>query len=170
MNIIQPNFTPPNPDIIQSFVEMQEFYPPLNETLTDYPAVKAWLKVIRTEGFDKEMMQEILLYCFKLMKKGKYEESAQLMLVSCATEDDNACYILARELFKGTLFASNPTASFGLFSNSARNGNAEALCDLALFYKNGITVDRNKKHALKLYKQAMDAGVQRAKKQYEMLK
>jgi len=116
------------------------------------------------------MMQEILVYCFKLIKKGKYEESAQLILVSSATEDDNACYVLARELFKGILFASNPTASFGLFSNSARNGNAEALCDLALFYKNGISVDKNKKYALKLYKQAMEAGVQRARKQYEMLK
>jgi len=164
------NFTPPNPNIIQDFVEIQEFYPPLNESRKDYSSIKAWLKIIRTEGFDENMMQEILRYCFKLIEKEKYEESAQLMLVSCATQNDSACYVLARELFKGRLFTSNPTASFGLFSNSARNGNAEALCDLALFYKNGITVDRNKKHALKLYKQAMDAGVERAKKQYEILK
>jgi TPR repeat protein len=116
------------------------------------------------------MMQEILRYCFKLIQKGKYEESAQLLLISCATQDDSACYVLARELFKGILFEPNPTASFGMFSNSARNGNAEALCDLALFYKNGISVDKNKKHAKKLYKQAMDVGVERAKKQYEKLK
>jgi len=38
MNTIQPNFTPPKPDIIQSFVEMQDFYPPLNESQSDYPS------------------------------------------------------------------------------------------------------------------------------------
>jgi len=170
MNTIQANFIPPKPDIIQAFVDMQEFYPPSYQSNTDYPTVKAWLKVIRTEGFDETMMQEILIYCFKLIKKKKYEEAAQLILVSSATENDSASYVLARELFKGIIFAPNLPASFGLLSNLAQKGKAEALCDLALFYKNGISVNKDKKYALKLYKQAMDLGVQRAKKQYDMLK
>ena len=164
------NFTPANPDIIQTFVEMQESYPPLYESENDYPSVKAWLKIIRTQGFSSDMMQEVLGYCFKLIKSGKYEESAQLILVSCATRNDNACHVLGRELFKGKLFATNTAASFGLLLNSAQNGNAEAICDLALFYKNGINAKKNKKYALKLYKQAMEAGVERAKEEYEMLK
>jgi hypothetical protein len=66
MNI---NFTPPNPDIIQDFVNLQEFYPPLYESFTDYPTVKTWLKIIRTKGFDEKMMQEMLRFCFTLIKK-----------------------------------------------------------------------------------------------------
>jgi len=164
------NFTPPNPDIIQDFVNLQEFYPPLYESETDYPTVKAWLKIIRTQGFDEKMMRQILRFCFRLIKKAKYEEASLLLLVSSATGDDAAYYILARELFKGKIFTANPSASFGMFTQAARNGNAEALCDLAFFYKNGISIDKNKTHALKLYTQAMDAGVQRAKTHYESLK
>lgn len=164
------NFTPANPDIIQDFVNLQEFYPPLDESNNDYPTVKAWLKIIRTDGFDEKMMQEMLRFCFKLIETNKSEEASLLLLVSCASQDDTACYVLARELFKGKLFRPNLSASFGMFSNAARNGNAEALCDLALFYKNGITVDKNKKHAKKLYQQAMNAGVTRAKNHYESLK
>jgi TPR repeat protein len=167
MNI---NFTPPNPDIIQDFVNLQEFYPPLYGSDSDYPTVKAWLKILRIEGFDEKMMQEMLHFCLALIKKEQYSEASLLLLVSSATRNDNACYILAREIFKGKLFTANPSASFGMFSYSARNGNAEALCDLAFFYKNGITVDKNRKHALKLYKQAMEAGVKRAKIHYDSLK
>ncbi|MDQ7046433.1 MAG: hypothetical protein Q9M39_01950 [Sulfurovum sp.] len=133
MKPIEIQFSPANPDIIQNFVELEEFYPPLHESENDYPSVKAWLKQIRLEGFSEEMMKEIILYYFRLIKKEKYEESAQLILVSCATHHDNACYILARELFRGLLFEANPSASFGMFSTLARGGHAEALCDLALF-------------------------------------
>lgn len=170
MNETSKNFTSKNPDIIQSFVNLQEFYPPLEESDNDYPSVKAWLKIIRTEGFDDKMMQEVLLFCVSLIENKKYEEASLLLLVSCATHNDSACYILAREIFKGKLFKANPSASFGMFSHSANNGNAQALCDLALFYKNGISVKKNKKHALQLYKQAMNAGVTRAIKHYEILK
>jgi len=170
MNETSKNFTSKNPNIIQSFVNLQEFYPPLEESTHDYSSVKAWIKVIRTEGFDEKMMREVLLFCFTLIEKGKYGEASLLLLLSCATENDSACYVLARELYKGKLFTANPSASFGLFSNSARKGNAEALCDMALFYKNGITVKQNKKHALKLYEQAMNAGVKRARNHYEALK
>ncbi|MDQ7085257.1 MAG: hypothetical protein Q9M36_10165 [Sulfurovum sp.] len=164
------NFTPANPEIIQSFVNLQEFYPPTKETDSNYATVQAWIKIIRTQGFDDAMMEEMMVFCLNLINKGKDEEASLLLLVSCATHNDSACYILARELFKGKLFTANPTASFGMFSHSAQNGNAEALCDMALFYKHGITVSKNKKHALKLYKQAMDAGVKRAKYHYEKLR
>jgi len=164
------DFTPANPNIIQDFVNLQEFYPPLYESESDYPTVKAWLKIIRTQGFDEKMMEDILKFSLRLIQKEKYEEASLLLLVSCATQNDGACYLLAREIFKGKLFRANPSASFGLLANSARNGNAEALCDLAFFYKHGITVDQNKKHARKLYQQAMEAGVQRAKNHYESLK
>lgn len=159
-----------NPDIIQSFVDIQELYNPLQDSQTDYPTVKAWLKQIRTEGFTDDMMQEILAYIYKLSKKDKPEEAALLLLVSSATQNSAANYVLARELFKGVLFQANKPAAFGIFLALAREGHLEALCDVALFYKNGITVEENKKHAAKLYKIAMDAGIQRAEKHYNELK
>ncbi|MEA1953339.1 MAG: hypothetical protein U9O24_03005 [Campylobacterota bacterium] len=158
-----------HPDIIQSFVDIQERYTSLYTNQTDYPTVKAWLKQIRTEGFNNNMMNEILQYIYKLLQKNQKEEATLLLLVSAATEDDKANYILARELFKGELFELNEAAAFGIFTTLSNKGDAQALCDIALFYKNGIVVEQNKKHACKLYKEAMEAGIERAEKPYLLL-
>ena len=156
-------------NIIPKFIELQELYPPLLESGKDYSTVKGWLKQIRTEGYTPDMMQEILHYILTLIEKEKWEEASLLLLVSSATQESDAYYFLGRELYKGILFKENKLASFGIFSALAEEGHAEALCDLALFYKNGIHIKQNKKEAKRLYLEAMNAGVQRAKKHYEGL-
>ncbi len=169
MNTMQQTSYNPHPNIIQDFVDIQECYTPLYTSQIDYPAVKAWLKQIRIEGFSNNMMDEILQYIYTLLQKEKYEEATLLLLISAATEHDEANYILARELFKGDLFEVNEATAFGIFSTLSSKGHIEALCDMAHFYKNGITVKKNKQHAIKLYKLAREAGVERAEKQYLLL-
>ncbi len=158
-----------HPTIIQDFINMQECYTPLYTNEKDYPSVKAWLKQIRTEGFTNLMMDEILRYIYKLLQKGQCEEATLLLLVSSATEHDEANYILAREIYKSELFETNEAAAFGLISTLASRGHPQALCDMGYFYKNGIMVKQDTQQAVQLYKLAMDAGVARAKKQYLQL-
>ena len=163
------HYQEPNPNIIQEFIDLQEIYPPIHTPTTDFDTVKAWLKIIKIQGFSQKTMQEVLIYIYKLFKKNKHEEAILLLLVCAATKDDQANYLLARELFKGRNFCTNYPASFGIFSMLSEKGHYEALCDLAHFYKNGITIKQNKKQAKKLYKIAMDAGIVRAKKNYHLL-
>jgi len=157
------------PNIIQDFVDMQECYSPLYTDEKDYPSVKAWLKQIRTEGFTNPMMDEILRYIYKLLQKEQREEATLLLLISSATEHDEANYILARELYKGELFEANKAAAFGIFSTLSSRGHPQALCDMGYFYKNGIMVKKDKQQAVNFYRLAMEAGVERAKKQYLLL-
>ena len=160
---------PANTDIIQSFVNIQESYPPLFDSYIDYPTVKAWLKQIRTEGFDHSMITEIIAYIYRLKNTNREAEASLLLLVSASTEDKDALYVLARELFKGTLFQTNYAAAFGIFTSLCKRGHPQATCDVALFYKNGIIVEKDKQRATKLYQIAMNAGVSRAQKHYNTL-
>jgi TPR repeat protein len=46
----------------------------------------------------------------------------------------------------------------------------EAICDLGQLYEYGIGIDKNKRHALLLYEEAAEMGVERARRHYERLK
>ena len=46
----------------------------------------------------------------------------------------------------------------------------EAICDLAQFYENGIGINKDKKKAEALYKDAVDLGIKRAISHYERIK
>lgn len=156
-------------DIIPKFISLQETYPSLIQTQIDYPSVKAWLRVIKNDGYDFMMMREIIEYIFRLLCKEKIEEATLLLLVSSATNDDLPMYILGRELYKGELFCENKIASFGIFTALMERDYAEAICDLAQFYRLGIVVKKDLKEATKLYKISFDAGVERAYTHYKEL-
>ena len=156
-------------EIIQKFVDLQESYPIIEDTQTDYESVKAWIKEIMNQGYSPSMLDEMMTYTINLINAKRYEEAGQLILVSSATQEDAPTYLLARELYKGVIFKSNYTASFGIFVSLAQSGHSQAICDLARFYQLGIYVKQNKKYAIKLYKLSMDRGVARAKIQYDKL-
>ena len=156
-------------DIIEKFISLQDIYPPLVETQTDYNSVKAWIQIIKKDGYTDSMMLEIVEYIFKLIEKDKKEEASLLLLVSCATNDDLPMYILGRELYKGELFLENKIASFGIFTTLMEHNYLEAICDLAQFYRFGVYVKEDKKYAIKLYKMASDLGLKRAYIHYQEL-
>ena len=158
-----------NSEIIQDFIILEETYPSIYDSEEDYTSVKAWLQHIKISGFNNKMMQEIIKYIYNLKEKNRYSEAIQLLLVSAATEDELAQYVLARELFIGKLFHKNIAASFGIISQLAQNNFAEAVCDLGYFYKNGIIVDKDKSKAKTYYYQAAQLGVKRALKSYQEL-
>jgi TPR repeat protein len=149
-------------DIIQDFIDLQEFYPPLHDTQSDFPSVKAWLKHIRFSQFTETMMLKIMQYIFNLKRVEKYEEAAQLLLVCAATKDIFANYVLARELHIGELFTKNSSASFGLLMALEEERHPEAICDLAYFYKNGIATLQDLDKAKTYYTVASSLGVRRA--------
>ena len=151
-------------NIIQDFIDFQEFYPPLHDTQQDFPAVKAWLVHIQTSGFTESMMKQMIQYIFALKKKDRYEEAAQLLLVCAATKDTFAYYVLARELYLGELFTQNSAASFGLLVVIEEEKYPDALCDLAYFYKKGIATTKDLKKAERYYREAASLGVKRARK------
>lgn len=161
---------PPIPTIIQDFVEIQELYKPVENTNSNFSSVRIWLNQIKTIGYSDRVAREIHHLISTLTEKEQSEEAALLLLVSVATKNNFFHYILAKELFKGKILEKNIPASYGLLHSLADSGNNEAVCDLALFYKHGIIVEKSRNMALKLYKQAADAGVIRAKTHYEALK
>jgi len=154
-------------DIIQDFVELQEFYPTLYNTESNFPSVKAWIKQIKTSGFNDKMMSEMVKYILVLKEKNKLEQSAQLLLISAATENTLANYILARELFFGILFKKNETAAFGIITALAEKDYPDALCDLAYFYRYGVAVKKDIPLAKKYYYKAASLGLKRALKSYK---
>jgi len=156
-------------DIILKFISIQDTYPLIEDTQTDYPSVKAWIKIIKNDGYSRDMMIEIVEYIFKLIEKGKKEEATLLLLLSCATGDDLPMYILGRELFKGELFKQNKVASFGIFTSLLEKKYSEAICDLAQFYRFGIYVKVDRKYAIELYKMASELGLKRAYTHYKEL-
>jgi TPR repeat protein len=160
---------PANANIIQGFVELQESFPPLHNSYQDISTVKAWLKHIKNLGFTDEMMQEVIVYFYKLKNQQKYEEASQMLLVSAATEHELASFILARELVLGQLFEKNEAAAFGMLNTLAEHEHLDSICDLAYFYKNGLVVEKDIATAKHLYKKAADAGLKRAQQSYNRL-
>jgi TPR repeat protein len=79
--------------------------------------------------------------------------------------------MLARSLFKGDLLEKNLPEAFTLINRLAMDDDyAEAICDLGQLYEYGIGIDKDKKRAEALYKEAMELGIKRAKSHYERLR
>lgn len=160
----------PIPTIVQDFVEIQELYKPKENSNSNFSSVQLWLNHIKHIGYSDKITQEIYLLIAQRAEQEHSEEAALLLLVSVSTQNTFFNYILAKELFKGKILEKNIPASYGLLSILSDKGNHEATCDLALFYKHGIIVEKDRTMALKLYKQASDAGIERATTHYESLK
>ncbi len=158
------------PYIEQKFKNMHVQYPPMQETLEVFPSVKAWLLQISTDGYNEEDIDTMIKKIEALSVEHK-EESAQLLLITAATESKYAQFRLARILYKGDILQKNLSESFTIINRLATHDDyPEAICDLAQFYEYGIGIDKDKKKAELLYEEAMNAGIKRAMDHYERIK
>jgi hypothetical protein len=158
------------PHISQKLISMKKQYPPIQKTYERFDTVEALLTKIAQEGYTETEIEDMVKYIGKLIEKTKYTEASQLLLVCSATESKFAQFMLARELYKGSVLTKNIQESFTLMNTLATEDYPEALCDLGQFYENGIGTSQDLMKAEGLYKEALDLGIKRAKKHYTRLK
>jgi len=73
------------------------------------------------------------------------------------------------KLFKGEVLQQDYPEAFTQINHLAEEDYPEAICDLGQLYEYGIGIDKNKRHALLLYEEAAEMGVERARRHYERL-
>lgn len=164
------NSYPPIPAISQKYINLKKQYPPIQKSYAKFDTVEMLLTKIAQEGYREPEMEEMLTYIGKLIEKTQYTEAAQLLLVCGSTESKFAQFMLARELYKGSVLTKNIEASFSLLKKLSDDDYPEALCDLGQFYENGIGTPKDFLKAEALFKEAYDLGIKRAKKHYHRLK
>ena len=158
------------PYIAQKLNSMKKQYPPIERSYEKFDSVENLLTKISQEGYTEEEIEETLTYIKKLTEESKETEASLLLLVCAATESKFAQFMLARELYKGTLLTKDVLEAFTQMHSLALEDYPEALCDLAQFYEHGIGTSKDKKKAEQLYKEAMDFGIKRAEKHCKRLK
>jgi len=158
------------PYIAQKLESMQKQYPPVETTYEKSSTVESLLEKISQETYTEDEIEETLNYVKELIEKKEYSQAAQLMIICGATESKFAQFMLARELYKGTLLTKNIPEAFNLINTLAMDDYPEALCDLGQFYENGIGTKKDIKRAKELYKEAMDMGIKRADSHHARLK
>ena len=159
------------PYIDQKFKNMHTQYPPIQESDENFSSVNAWLLQISNDGYTNGEVEEMIKYITKLTKENSLAEAAQLLLISGATKSKFAQFMLARALYTGKILQKNLPESFTLINRLAMDDDyPEAICDLAQFYENGIGIDKDKKKAEELYKEAMGLGIKRAISHYERIR
>jgi len=158
------------PHISQKLVSMKERYPLIQKTYEKFDTVESLLTKIAEDGYKESEIEEMIGYIRKLIEKAKYTEAAQLLLVCGSTESKFAQFMLARELYTGSVLTKNIPEAFTLMNTLAIDDYPEALCDLGQFYENGIGTTPDFMKAEGLYKEAVNLGIKRAKKHYARLK
>ena len=157
---------PPLPDIKEQFEILQERYPCVYEIATNSPVVDALLTKISHEYYRETEIEETIAYAKKLIQSDKHSQAIALLLICASTPSTFAQLILAREIYKGELFEKNNDEAFDILEALVIEKYPEAMCDLAQFYEYGIGTRRDKKRAIRLYEEAMDLGIARAKSHY----
>ncbi|WP_373032977.1 tetratricopeptide repeat protein [Sulfurovum sp.] len=158
------------PYIAQKLLSMKKQYPPIEGTYEKFDSVENLLRKISQEGYSEADIEETLTYIKQLTEDKKDIEASQLLLVCAATESKFAQFMLARELYKGTLITKDVPEAFTQMHSLALEDYPEALSDLAQFYEYGIGTGKDQKKAEQFYKEAMDFGIKRAEKHYKRLK
>jgi len=150
------------PYIDQKLKNMQVQYPSIEKSDEHFESVDSLILKIANEGYSESDIEEIIVRIDEI-REDHPEEAAQLLLTAAATESKYAQFRLARTLYKGDILQKNSAESFTLINRLAINDNyPEAICDLAQFYEYGVGIDKDKKKAEALFKEAMEAGVKRA--------
>jgi hypothetical protein len=160
---------PAIPHITQKLIYMEKRYPPHKSSNEKYESVDTLLEQISKEGYNEEEIDEVLATIKKLIVIKESEEASELLYISASTESQFAQFMLARELYTGTLLKRNIEASFSLMNILAEKAYPEALCDLGQFYENGIGTIPDLIKAESLYKEAMEQGIKRAMKHHARL-
>ncbi len=152
--------------IDQKFRYMKNQYPPIDRDSKSFDSVDTLLDKVSSQSYNEKEIEEIIQKTEKLSESSK-AEAAQLLLICAATESKYAQFRLARALYSGDLLKKNLAEAFALINRLAVNDNyPEAICDLAQFYENGISVKKDNKKAEELYKEAMELGIHRATNHY----
>ena len=155
--------------IDQKFKNMQVQYPIKEESDENFTSVDQWLLQISNDGYNENDIEEMMTKIDTLRVEHK-AEAAQLLLITAATQSKYAQFRLARALYTGDILEKNLPEAFTLINRLAVNEDyPEAICDLAQFYEYGIGIDKDKKKATLLYREAMDLGIQRAEAHVERL-
>jgi hypothetical protein len=160
----------PMPHISQKLISMKKQYPPIQKSYEKFDTVETLLVKIAHKDYTEVEIEETINYIYKRIEEAQYTEAAQLLLVCAATESKFAQFILARELYTGSVLTKNINESFTLMNTLAHDDYPEALCDLGQFYENGIGTTPDSMKAESLYKEAVNLGIKRAKKHYTRLK
>ena len=160
----------PIPHISQKLISMKKQYPPIQKSYEKFDTVEILLVKLAHEDYTEAEIEETINYIYKRIADAQYTEAAQLLLVCAATESKFAQFMLARELYTGSVLTKNINESFTLMNTLAHDDYPEALCDLGQFYENGIGTTPDPMKAEGLYKEAVNLGIKRAKKHYTRLK
>ena len=158
------------PHISQKLISMKKRYPLIQTTDEKFDTVESLLTKIAQNGYTESEIEEMIAYIQKLIKKTQYTQAGQLLLLCAATESKFAQFMLARELFKGSILRKNISEAFTLMNTLATDDYPEALCDLGQFYEHGIGTTSDPVKAERLYKEAVNLNIKRAKKHYNRLK
>lgn len=158
------------PNIQQKFDDSYQYYRPHTQRNQHFTSVEKWLLQITHEGYSDRDISEMIRTIHSLQPHHP-EEAIELLLITAATGSDYAQFTLARSLYKGDLFERNLEEAFKIINHLAIvKSYPQAVCDLGQFYENGIGVTKDKKRAKRLYKEAMELGVERAASHHERLR
>jgi hypothetical protein len=135
-----------------------------------YFEAERFIDRVSREDYSESQIEAMIERYQSLKEEGYLAEAAQVLIAAATTESKFAQFILARELFKGDVLRANHAEAFTQINRMADENYPEAICDLGQLYEHGIGIDKNKRHALLLYEEAAQMGIERAQHHYERLK
>ncbi len=151
-------------NMLHQFPQVEEREEGIMQEVTDY------LRQISLYGYDDNDINNILSSFKSHKDQGNITEAAQLILLAAATESSLAQLLLARELYKGEILKKDLPEAFTQINRLAEHDYPEAICDLAQLYEYGHGIKKDKKTALLLYEEALEMGVERARRHIEKLR
>jgi len=154
----------------QKYRNMLHQYPQIETSEAGIsPEVRRFIDMVSTEEYTESQVEAAIARYQELRDQGKRAEAAQMLIAAATTESTFAQFMLARELFKGEVLKQDHPEAFTQINHLAEQDYPEAICDLGQLYEYGIGIDKNKRHALLLYEEAAEMGVERARQHYERL-
>ncbi len=132
--------------------------------------VKDFIHMVSIQDYSETQVEAAVARYQELKEQGRIAEAAQMLIAAATTESTFAQFMLARELFKGEVLQQDFPESFTQINRLAEEDYPEAICDLGQLYEYGIGIDKNKRHALLLYEEAAQMGVERAQRHYDRLR
>jgi hypothetical protein len=135
-----------------------------------YIEAERFIDRVSHEDYTESQVEAMVARYQTLKEEGRIAEAAQVLIAAATTESKFAQFVLARELFKGDVLQADHAEAFTQINKMAEEDYPEAICDLGQLYEHGIGIDKNKRHALLLYEEAANLGIERARRHYERLK
>ena len=155
----------------QKFRIMMHRYP-LKEEVEEgvIDEVRDFIHMVSVRDYSESQVEAAIARYQELKEQGRIVDAAQMLIAAATTESKFAQFMLARELFKGEVLQQDFPESFTQINRLAEEDYPEAICDLGQLYEYGIGINKNKQHALLLYEEAAQIGVERAQRHYDRLR